>query len=63
MRTKSLITGVGATLLATPALAHVGDHGEHGAAHFLAQHGLAAAFIALTLAAGTAAIIYVKRKG
>ncbi len=63
MRRTSLLTGLGATLLASPALAHVGDHGEHGAAHFLAEHGLAASLIALTLMAGFATLYVMKRKG
>lgn len=62
MRRTSTFIGLGATLLATPALAHVGDHGDHGVAHFMANHGIAAALVALTvIAAGT--LIILKRKG
>lgn len=63
MRRKSTLSGLGVALLASPALAHVGDHGEHGAAHFLAQHGLAAAIVAATLIAGASVAFYLKRKG
>ena len=46
-------------MLATPALAHVGDHGEHGVAHFLADHGLAAGIAALAV---IAVAVYAVRK-
>ena len=63
MRRKSILSGLGATLLATPAFAHVGDHGEHGAAHFMAEHGMAAGLAALALVAGFTALYVIKRKG
>lgn len=61
MRRTSILSGAGAALLASPALAHVGDHGEHGAVHFLADHGIAAGLIALAIVAG--AVFIIKRKG
>lgn len=62
MRRTSTFIGLGATLLATPALAHVGDHGDHGVAHFMANHGLAAGLVLLAvIAAGS--VIVLKRKG
>ncbi|MGB6229843.1 MAG: hypothetical protein WBF53_06915 [Litorimonas sp.] len=63
MRRISTLIGAGAVLLASPAIAHVGDHGEHGAGHFLAEHGLAAALIAAVLLAGAATYVILKRKG
>ena len=59
MRRTSILTVVGSTMLATPALAHVGDHGEHGAAHFLADHGLAAGLAAIVV---LAVAVYAVRK-
>lgn len=63
MRRKSTLTGLGATLIATPAFAHVGDHGEQGAAHFMAEHGLAAGLAALAIVAAFGALYFIKRKG
>lgn len=62
MRRTSTFIGLGATLLATPALAHVGDHGDHGVAHFMANHGITAALVALAVIAASTLII-LKRKG
>ncbi|MGJ8559796.1 MAG: hypothetical protein ACSHX3_06130 [Litorimonas sp.] len=62
MRRTSTFIGLGATLLATPAFAHVGDHGDQGVAHFLANHGMAAGLIALAILA-TGTVIVLKRKG
>ncbi|MEM7729304.1 MAG: hypothetical protein AAF311_08515 [Pseudomonadota bacterium] len=62
MRRLSTFLGSGAALLATPALAHVGDHGEHGVAHFLADHGFAAGLAALAIIA-VGAILLMNRKG
>lgn len=59
-RTSSLIGG-GLALLAAPASAHVGDHGDHSVVHFLADHGIAAALI--TLAVLGAAVYLIRRKG
>ena len=63
MRVSRLTGAAALTLLAAPALAHPGDHGEHGPAHFLAQHGFAAAAIAFAVIAGGALFLYAKRKG
>ena len=62
MRRYRLPSAVGLAALATPALAHVGDHGETGLAHHLAEHGIAAGLVALALIAGVAFLI-AKRKG
>lgn len=51
MRRTSILTVVGSTLLATPAFAHHGGHGGNDAAHFLADHGLAAGLAALAIVA------------
>jgi hypothetical protein len=62
MRRTSTFIGLGATLLATPAFAHVGDHGDKGVAHFMANHGIAAGLVALAII-GAATVIVFKRKG
>ena len=62
MRRYRLPSALGLAALATPALAHVGDHGETGFAHHLAEHGLAAALVATALVAG-AVVIARRRKG
>ena len=62
MRRYRLPSAVGLAALATPALAHVGDHAETGFAHHLAEHGVAAGLVALAVVAG-AAIIIKRRKG
>ena len=61
MRRASLFTAIGASLIASPALAHPGDHAAADTAHFLVQHGWAIAVVGLALAAGVAFLI--KRKG
>lgn len=58
MRRTSLLTGLGATLLASPAFAHHGDQPSH----WLVQHGFGVAIAALAVIAG-AAFIAMKRKG
>lgn len=62
MRRKSISLGMGVALFASPALAHVGDHGEHGIAHIMSEHGLAIGLVTVAIiAAGS--IVFMKRKG
>lgn len=63
MRRISTLLAAGSTLLATPALAHVGDHGDHTVAHFLADHGLAAGIAAVAIIGVAAAIFAYRKKG
>ena len=52
--TRSIKTaGITATLvgLASPAIAHVGDHGEATSAHFLVEHGLVIGLVSLAVIA------------
>ena len=52
MRKTCLAAATGLAALASPALAHVGDHGETGLMHHLGEHGLAAGLIGLAIIAG-----------
>ena len=61
MRRASLFTAIGASLIASPVLAHPGDHAGANSAHFIAQHGWAIAVIGVAIVAGVAFLI--KRKG
>lgn len=61
MRRISSLIGGGLALIATPTLAHVGDHGDHSIIHFLADHGIAAALV--TLAVLGTAVYFIRRKG
>lgn len=47
--------------IATPALAHVGDHSTAPANHFLVDHGFALGAVAFVIAAGTLAYIIKKK--
>ena len=61
MRRTSTLMGLGATLLTTPAFAHVGDHGGHRVVHFLADHGVATGLVALSVI--SAYVCFIRRKG
>jgi len=61
MRRTSTLLGLGAALLATPAFAHIGDHGNQNVVHFLADHGVAAGLIALSVLA--VSVYLIRRKG
>ena len=63
MRTLRTLGALGLAAIATPALSHAGDHAHSGPAHFIAQHGLAAAMIAGVVVIGGAAFVIAKRKG
>ena len=62
MRLHPTLAGaIGLAALASPALAHVGDHGQSGIMHHLAEHGLAGAMVLGAL--GVAFVVLKKRKG
>ena len=61
MRLSKPMSAAGLAALATPALAHPGDHGGETALHFLGQHGIAAGLVLLALVAG--GVVLMKRKG
>ncbi|MEL7232432.1 MAG: hypothetical protein AAGJ85_07975 [Pseudomonadota bacterium] len=63
MRRTSLVTGLGAALLAAPAFAHHGGHGGNDTSHWLVEHGMAAGLVGLALATALAAFFMMKRKG